>query len=166
MRADVNRHQQPIQSLTIVRSALAFLVQRRLPDLLPRNFVLASPSEVPPIHTHAPKRANFKTVEADGLADSARKAENQIALSASSVFLNNKGHGSLDLVRSRLLKASRSVYLPMEGQNASGRNRDVVRVGILLGSAFVIQAALPNDGYNLGTVNSFATCSNQLELPQ
>ena len=30
----------------------------------------------------------------------------------------------------------------MEGQNASGRNRDVVRLGILLGLAFVIEGDL------------------------
>src|SRR5437879_2557403 len=65
-----------------------------------------------------------------------------MALSTRNVFFHYKGHGSLHFVRSWLLKASPFLYLPMEGQNASGRNRDVVRVGVLVGLAVAIQGDL------------------------
>ena len=65
-----------------------------------------------------------------------------MALSTGNVFLHDKRDGGLELVRSRLLKAPPFAYLPMEGQDASGRNRDVVRVGVLLGLAFAIEGDL------------------------
>ena len=65
-----------------------------------------------------------------------------MSLTASNVFLHDKGHGSLELVRFWLLEAPPFADLPMEGQNASGRNRDVVRVGVLLELAVAIEGDL------------------------